>query len=126
MIKRYLGAGVLAPLAGGAAVFLTGFIATVVGDLHSFGEGVRSASGIAFWATIICLVYSLVAGTAAFVYARITHRTPTPAAPPCEPRSSPSPPSPPPPPPPSSTRASPPAPPPLWVAFTVALVTGVI
>lgn len=91
MMKRYLSAIVLAPLAGGAAVFLTGFMATVVADLHSFGEGVRSASSIAFWALIICFVYVLVVGTIAFVYARVSGRTP-----------------------------------PLWVAFTVALVTGVI
>jgi hypothetical protein len=90
-MKRYLSAVVLAPLAGGAALFLAGFIGTVVADLHSFGEGVRSASALAFWATIICFVYVLVVGTIAFVYARVSGRTP-----------------------------------PLWVAFAVALVTGVI
>jgi hypothetical protein len=76
MMKRYLFAILLAPLAGGAAVFLAGFIATVVADLHSFGEGVRSASAIAFWAAIICFVYVLVVGTIAFVYARVSKRTP--------------------------------------------------
>jgi hypothetical protein len=91
MIKRYLSAIVLAPLAGGAAVFLTGFIATVAADLHSIHEGITSSSGLAFWATIICFVYVLVVGTIAFVYARVSKRTP-----------------------------------PLWVAFAVALVTGVI
>ena len=76
MIKRYLFAVVLAPLAGGAAVFLAGFIGTVVGDLHAFSEGVRSASALGFWAAIICFVYVLVVGTMAFVYARVSKRTP--------------------------------------------------
>jgi hypothetical protein len=90
-MKRYISGIVLAPLAGGAAVFLAALIATLVTDWQTLREGVDAGYALGFWAAIISFAYVLVVGTIAFVYARLSGRTP-----------------------------------PLWVAFTVAVVTGVV
>ena len=74
-MMRFIGAVLLAPLAGGAAAFVACFIVVLFGDRHSFMEGITSGSALAFWASIICLAYTLVVGTVAFVYARLTKRT---------------------------------------------------
>jgi len=66
-MKRYISGIVLAPLAGGAAVFLATLAAS---------RDVTAAGMLALWAAIICLVYVLVVGTIAFVYARASGRTP--------------------------------------------------
>jgi hypothetical protein len=77
MMKRFIAALLLAPLAGGAAAFLAGFLTVLLIDRHSFKEGMTSSSGLAFWSAIICLAYTLVIGTIAFIYARVSKKTPT-------------------------------------------------
>lgn len=76
-MKRFIAALLLAPLAGGAAAFVACFIVVIFGDRHSFKEGITSASALAFWSAIICVAYTLVVGTIAFVYARVTKRSPS-------------------------------------------------
>jgi len=74
---RFIAAVVLAPLAGGAAAFVACLIVVLFGDRHSFKEVITSGSTLAFWSSIICLAYTLVVGTIAFVYARLTKRAPS-------------------------------------------------
>jgi hypothetical protein len=76
-MKRFVLAVLLAPLAGGAAAFITSFIVILFGDRHSFKEGITSGSALAVWALIICFVYTLIVGTIAFVYARVRKQTPS-------------------------------------------------
>lgn len=76
-MKRFLMAIVAAPLAGGAAAFLAGVILGTIFDRKMAMESVRASWAIAFWAVIICAVYTLIVGLIAFIYSRIRHRPPT-------------------------------------------------
>jgi uncharacterized membrane protein len=76
-MKRFLAALVLAPIVGAAA----GFLAVMIGSLIAGTEHERtlagaafSASFIGFWALLICLAYSIVIGSAAYVYTRVSRR----------------------------------------------------
>jgi hypothetical protein len=72
-VKRFLAALVLAPVAGA----LAGFLAVMIGSLFAGNAHERTLSGAAtsasflgFWALLICFVYTVVVGSAAYAYAR--------------------------------------------------------
>jgi len=76
-MKRFLAALLLAPIVGA----LAGFLAVMIGSLIAGSEHERTLSGAAmsasflgFWALLICFVYTLVAGSAAYAYTRMRQR----------------------------------------------------
>ena len=78
-VSRFAGAVVAAPLAGGLAAFVATFITFLVlrkANEPIFPDGARVSWMLAFWATLICLAYVLVLGTLAYVYTRVTRRSP--------------------------------------------------
>jgi uncharacterized membrane protein len=74
-LSRFIGALLLAPMAGGAAGFVATFSISLFGDRQNWKDAVTASSLIGFWALIICCVYVLIVGTVAYVYARMTQRT---------------------------------------------------
>ena len=71
--RRFWNALVLAPAAGAFA----GFLAVMLGALFAGSEHERTipgaagaASFLAFWALLVCFVYTAVVGSLAFAYAR--------------------------------------------------------
>jgi hypothetical protein len=73
-MKRLLVAIALAPIAGA----LAGFLAVMIGSLiagsapseRTLLGAAGSASFLGFWALLICFVYTIVVGSAAYAYAR--------------------------------------------------------
>ena len=74
---RYFTALVMAPIAGALAGFLPVLIASLfIGNAHerTFAGAATSASFLAFYALLICFVYTAVVGSAAYAYARMRGR----------------------------------------------------
>ena len=77
LVKRFLAALVLAPVAGALAGFLSVLIASLfVGSGHerTLSGATASASFLGFYALLICFVYTAVVGSAAYAYARRRRR----------------------------------------------------
>ena len=74
--SRFVGAVILAPVAGAILAFVAIFIIFSFAGGWSLSDIFGAAASVGLWTLIVCYIYVVVVGTSAYVYARVRRRVP--------------------------------------------------